>query len=130
MTGLETVELSLLRQEAEGWFTDLVDVFEKGITDDPYSGHSTDAMETRTMEGVPCAIESGAALEQLSVIAGKVQGTQLFTVTLPAGTAVVVGNHLIVTSRNNLHLTVQAVIGPESYEVERRVIATSEGEHN
>ena len=127
MTGLETEELLLLRTEAEGWFPDVLNISRVTTVDDPFSG-SSDDVETLWASGIPCSIESGAALEQTAVIAGKVQGVQIFAVTVPTATDIRVTDKLTITSRNNKELRVQAVMAPESWEIERRVIATELGE--
>jgi len=122
-------ELSLLRDEAEVWYDDVCDIYRITSTDDPYGGEGV-VSETPIATGVGCALESGAAHEQERALIAKIQGVQLFTVALPAETDIEVGDHIIVTSKSNLHLRVQAVLAPESIEIERHVIGSTQGEHN
>jgi len=126
---LTAVELAGLRDTSEKWFTDTCDVYRITKVDDPYGGESEDEEPVSGLSGIRCMLESGAAHEQTRAIMDKITGTQIFTVTLPALTDVQVGDHLIITSQGNMHLRVQAVLNPESYEVERRVIGSEEGEH-
>lgn len=125
---LSTEELSLLRTGVESWFTDTCDVYRITKEDDEYGGEGE--TETRIQIGVPCMLETGAAHEQVRALMGKLQGVELVLVSLPAGTDVNVEDHLVLTSQSNMHLRVQAVMDPESYEVERRVVASTQGEHH
>lgn len=136
-------ELAELRREDEKWFTDFCDIYKVGGasessesdsddayggTDDDYGGID-DRTETLFQSHVSCMIESSTAHEQTRVVMGVLRETQLFTVTLPALTEINVGDHVIVTTQSNLHLRVQAVLNPESWEIERRVIGSEEGQH-
>jgi hypothetical protein len=107
---------------------DTCDIYRTVRTDDAYGGETDDEDVIQT--GVKCALESGAAQEQIMLLSDRIRGTQTFTVFLPAGTDVKPEDHLIIISQSNLHLRVQAVMEPESWEIERRVIASEEGEHS
>lgn len=61
---------------------------------------------------------------------GRFESLQVFIITLPALTDVHVGDHIVLTSSSdhpNMHLEVQAEMAPESFEIERNVIATEIG---
>lgn len=117
-------ELDLLRSDLETWFTDTCDIYRVTSTDDVYGGRTRDHGGTPTHAGVPCTIESGAGQDQERLFLGEIREIQLFTVTLPAGTDVEVGDHLVVHSAQTLHVHVRAVMAPETLDVEMRVIAT------
>lgn len=125
---LPAEELELLREEVQTWYEDLVDIYEYSIVDDAYGGESPTEIIHAT--GIPCLIDSGAAHEQTRAMLGKLVGVQLFTVTLPAGTHTELGWHLTVTTRSNRHLRIQAILYPESLEIERQVIASEEREEH
>lgn len=120
-------ELELLRWEAENWQTELCDIFRVATVDDVYGGSSE--TETVIAFAVSAMIQSGAAQEQLQFLGTRLENLQIFTVFLPAGTDVRVTDHLIVTTKGGIHLVVEAVMAPETDEIERRVIATREGSH-
>lgn len=122
-------ELQSLRSEVEAWFTDTCDIYTVTSAEDEFGGEGV-ATETPKASGVRCMIESGAAHEQTRAMIGKIAGVQLFLVSLPQATDIELDDHLVVTTQNNLHMRVQAVMSPESYEMEKRVIASTLGEHN
>jgi hypothetical protein len=124
---LNDEELGLLRGEIIGWMPDLCDVYRITETDDVYGGVSD--TESLVLSGITCEVQSGVALRQEEIIAEKVQAKQIFTVTLPVGTDVHLEDHLVITSRGDLHLMVQAVFAPESWELETRVVGSVEAEH-
>lgn len=127
---LTPAELESMRDENLSFFTDLCTIYRKpGPTDDAFGGISDD-VEAVFAADVPCMLESGAAQEQTRALIGKIAGVQLFTVTLPALQDVRVHDHIIVTTQADMHLRVQAVMAPESFELERRVIGSELGEHN
>jgi len=117
-------ELAGLRDATESWFTDLCDIYGSGSgSADAYGGWGNNP-ESLRVSGVPCSIESGAEHVQTRALLAKIENTQAFTVTLPADTDVLVGDHLVITTQNSDRLRVEAVMAPESWEIERRVIAT------
>lgn len=118
-------ELADLREATESWFTDRCDIWRPAVSaDDAYGGYGNASADTLVVEDIHCAIESGAEHEQTRALIAKIQSTQVFTVILPAGTDVRLHDHLIITTQGNDRLRVQAVISPESWEIERRVLAT------
>lgn len=122
-------ELADLRGATESWFTDTCDIYGHSAgAPDAYGGYSVDP-EVVKQSGVPCALESGAEHEQTRALLAKIANVQVFAVTLPALTDVEVGDHLIITSQGNMHLRVEGVMAPESWEIERRVIGSQLGEH-
>lgn len=124
---ITTEEMGLLREEANLWMPDWCDIYRVTTGDDDYGGSTEE--ETVLTEMLPCSIESGAAQEQVTLLVGQQVGTQIFTVTLPADTDIRVTDHLVIRSQNDLHLRIQAVMDPESWDVEVRVIGSEEGEH-
>src|SRR5687768_1673052 len=125
---LSAEELTGLRTETKKWYEDTMSIYAATETDDVYGGSGIS--EALLSSEIPCLVESGAAHEQVRVMMAHLQNVQLFMVTCPAETQVSVGNHLVITSRGNLHLRVQAVMAPESLEIERQVVASEEGEHH
>lgn len=121
---LSAEELSDLRGATESWFTDTCDIHgHTAGVQDGYGGYSTDP-ETVKQVGVACTIESGAEHVQTRALLAKIENVQAFAVTFPANTDVAVDDILIITSRANLRLRVEGVMAPESWEIERRVIAS------
>lgn len=130
MSGLTAAEVLSMQEENILFFTDLCDIYTASPAADDAYGGTTVVSEAATQTGVQCMIESGAAQEQTRAMLAKISGVQIFTITLPAGTEIEVGDHIMVTTQSNMHLRVQAVMAPESYELERKVIANVLGEHN
>lgn len=114
-------ELASLQGEAEVWMPDRAIIYRLTNADDEYGGESS--VEAQIKADVPLTIESGAAQEQLAVLGDAVRGVQIYTLTFPAGTDVEVSDHVAILNHGSLDLTVQAVMDPESWEIERRAIA-------
>ena len=124
---LTACELEMLRDTSEAWMPDKLDIYNVTVTDDPYGGSSSTEVIDVVEQDVPCDVQSGVAQEQDRVVAAKITETQLFQVTVPALTTINVGDHItIYTTVPSMHLIVQAVFAPESWEVERRVLASKE----
>ena len=121
-------ELTKLRSEIVGWMPDLADISRITHADDAYGGEVDTEADIAT--GVPCSIKSGAAQEQIMIFADTLRDLQIYTVTFPALTDIRVGDHVEITTQDDLHLRIQAVMDPESWELERRTIGSTEGEHN
>lgn len=118
-------ELADLRLATESWFTDLCDIWRDAApVDDPYGGSGSTSAGTLVLEDIQCSIESGAEHVQTRALLAKIENVQAFTVTFPALTDVRLGDHLVISTQNADRLRVQAVMAPESWEIERRVIAT------
>lgn len=120
-------ELASLRNEVAGWMPELCDIYT--ITEEDDAGGGSIQEEALRESAIMCDISSGAAHEQVELIAGKLLNKQIFTVKFPALTDVRLGDHLIISTQGNMHLLVQAVLSPESYELEVSVIGTREGKH-
>lgn len=114
-------ELADLRDDATVWMPERSIIYRLTRVDDAYGGEAE--TEAEFSSDVPLAIESGAAQEQLEILGDAVIGSQIFTLTFPAGTDVRVTDHVAVLNHGGLDLTVQAVMDPESWEIERRAIA-------
>lgn len=121
---LTTDELALLRLEAQTWMEDTCSIYRETPAEDVYGGVSVS--EALLTSGVPCMVQSGASHEQVTQLVGLVRGTHLFTITLPAETDVRVGDNLVLTSQSNLKLRVQALLRPETREIMRQVIASTQ----
>lgn len=119
-------ELADLRSATESWFTDILDIYRGAVSSDPYGGEGEGA-EGLVAQAVPCAIESSAEHVQERALLAIIGDVQAFTVTVPAETDIQVDDRVVLTSRGNDSLRVQAVMAPESWEIERRVIATELG---
>lgn len=126
--GLAPGEAEILGSDLEEWFEDTCDILRITTSEDDFGGWGES--ETPLASGVRCFLEPGAAHSQVQVLMGKLEGVQIFLVSLPRLTDVQVRDHLVVTSQGDMHLRVQAVLAPESLEFERQVIASTEGEHN
>lgn len=118
-------EMADLREATESWFMDTCDIYRGAVPQpDAYGGYGSTDPEAVVAAGVKCTVESGAEHVQERALLAKIENVQAFTVTLPANTDVRVDDHLVLTSRNNDRLRVEAVMAPESWEIERRTIAT------
>ena len=122
-------ELELLQQEAEVWQSDFCDIYRMTFTDDEFGG-SGETAETVIAQGVTCMVDPGSAHVQTITMIGFQRPDTLFIVYLPAEQDIVVSDHIVVTTMEDLHLRVQAVMAPETDEIERMVIANNLAEHN
>ena len=120
-----STELMALRDEVAGWMPDRCNILRVTQAEDSAGG--VEDTETQVASAVLCEVQSGVAQEQVHLVGGRLENVQLFTITFPALTDVRVSDHLLITTQANRHLIVQAVVAPESWEIERRVIATTEG---
>lgn len=125
---LTTEELFLLQKEAVVWQPEVCDVYRITFTDDDFGG--SEETETVIATNIPCSVETGAAHDQTIQMLGLERPSTAFIVYLPAGTDVKVDDHLIVTTKGNVHMRITAVMAPETHEVERMVIADSLGVHS
>jgi hypothetical protein len=121
---LTTDELDLLRQETTSWMTDVCDLYRETTITDAYGGQSTS--EALVTESIPCSLQSGVAHEQTVPEITALRNVHVFTVFLPAETDVRVQDNLVLTTQADLKLRVQAVLRPETNELLRPVIATSQ----
>jgi hypothetical protein len=125
VTGLESEELDLLRQETVGWFPDRCDTFGVVVTDDPYGGQGS--VKVPKLTDVPCMIDPSPVHSEERALIGVVAGVQIYSVTVPAETDVANNDRLTITTQNNLALRVQAVLAPESWDIETRLLCSEEG---
>lgn len=121
-------ELDLLREEVQRWYSDTCDIYRPVLVDDAYGG-TGETSESAIRTGVECFLESTPGREQIIPLLASLRGEHIYIVYLPATEDVRVGDHLMVTSRGNLHLRVQAVMNPESLDIEYIVAASTLGEH-
>lgn len=121
-------ELDQVRDDLHGFYDFHCRIERVTGTDDPYGGH-TEARAT-IQDQIHCYVEGGVAHEQDRVVAEGLQREhELFTISMPAFTDVRVGDWVVVYAHHAdvsepgiLEVRVSAVIGPESHEIERRVI--------
>jgi hypothetical protein len=121
---LTTDEVTLLRQEVDSWLTDVCDLYRETLTDDAFGGQGT--VEALVTSGLACKLQSGVVHEQTVPEIAALRNVHVFTVSLPAETDVRLQDNLVITSKDNLKLRVQAVLSPETNELSRPVIATTE----
>lgn len=125
---LTTPELAQLREDTNSWYDATCDIFRSTGSEDVYGGRGRAHSGTALYSAVPCTVESGAGQEQERLTLGGLTEMQMFTVSLPALQSVLVGDHLkVYKGTETLHLHVRAVMGPESYELERKVVCTEIG---
>lgn len=126
-TAIEDWELGDLRRELEHFYTHHCRIESTSTADDEYGG--TGETRTVTEDMVHCYVEGGVAHEQDRVLVGGVGAErEFFTISVPAFTPVKVGDWVVVypnpgTGDGNLEVIVTAVVGPESHELERRILA-------
>lgn len=126
--GLTEHEINGLRGAMESWSDATCDIFRVTDTEDVYGGSTRAHSDIPLYSGLPCTVDSGAGQNQEILTLANITEVQVFTVGLPALTDVLIGDHLKVHKGDeDLHLHVRAVMGPESYELERKVIATEVG---
>lgn len=121
-------ELDLVRESLTGFYTHHCRVARVTNVDDVYGGSSE--TQTTIANDIPCYVEGGVAHEQdRAVVAGLQREAEFFTISMPAYTDVRVGDVVVVypdeadtSEPGNMEVEVTAVIGPESHEIERRVL--------
>lgn len=121
---LTTDEIALLRQEVDSWLVDTCDLYRETHVEDPYGGHTD--VEALVVSGLACKVQSGIVHEQTVPELAALRNVHVFTVTFSAEMDVRLQDNLVVTSMDNLKLRVQAILAPETNELSRDVIATTE----
>lgn len=126
---LTSDELLSLRNSLSSWYPDSATIYRKSAeSQDDYGGYGTTAPRVLLSQNIPCEIDSSPKNDQERILAGSlVSDTQMYFVTIPANREVIVDDQIILTSRNGLALRVLAVLAPESWELERRLITTKSG---
>lgn len=125
---LTAVELADLRQAVTDWNPDRVTISRKGSdSTDDYGGYGNTGGYSTVASNVAVTLESSPKNDQERTIYSLIGDTHAFFVTFPALQDVQIDDKIVVTSQSNLTLRVTAVISPESYELERRVLATTLG---
>lgn len=131
-----SLELQHLREEVQTWYTEACDILSVTRSEDDYGGE--DFTETTVASAVPCFLETTPGREQIIPYVATLTAEHIFVVYLPpeiedtGGNILTleVGMHLIITTRDNLHLRIQAVLAPETLDIEQVVAANILGEHN
>jgi hypothetical protein len=120
-------ELDSVRDALVDFYTHHCRVEGTAETDDEYGG--TTQGRTVRADNVPCFVEGGVAHQQDAILLGGVEReSELFTISMPAYTEVYNGDVIVVYADEHdpgggsFEVVVTAVIGPESYELERRAI--------
>lgn len=125
---LTSVELADLRQAITDWNPDRVTISRKGSdSSDDYGGYGNTGSYSTVASNVPVTLESSPKNDQERTIYSLIGDTHAYFVTFPALQDVQIDDKLVVTTQNNLTLRVTAAISPESYELERRILATTLG---
>lgn len=126
---LTSDELASLRSSLVSWYPDVATIYRKALeSQDDYGGYGTTSPRVLLAQGVPCDIDSSPKNDQERILAGTLVGdTQIYFVTIPANRDIAIDDKIILTSRNGLSLRVLAVLAPESWELERRLITTKSG---
>jgi hypothetical protein len=130
---LTSEELTLLREESQVWYPDLCNLYRGTPTTggDDYGGYDPSPSEPGDLvqADIPCMVESGASHEQILILAGEARNFQIFRVHMSPTIDPHVDDHLIITTMGDQHLRVQAVLAPESYEIDRIVIGNELATH-
>ena len=125
---LTATELSDLRQAMTDWNPDRVTVSRKGAdSSDDYGGYGNTGAYSTVASNVAVTLESSPKNDQERTIYSLVGDTHAYFVTFPALQDIRIDDKLVVTTQSNLTLRVTAAISPESYELERKVLATMLG---
>jgi hypothetical protein len=123
---LTQVELADLRGAIDSWNPDLATISRKGASaGDDYGGYGNTGAYATIQSNVPITLESSPKNDQERTIYSLIGDTHAYFITFPALTDVRIDDKVVVTSQANLTLRVVSVIAPESWELERRVLATS-----
>ncbi len=120
-------EMLSLRTEVQTWYEDSVTIIRRTIAEDAFGGEDETA-ETMIATGVKCFVESSPGREQLTPFLANLAEEHLFIIYLPAEQDVKLGDFLVLTSQGSIELRVQAVLAPESLDIELMVAASTLGE--
>lgn len=121
-------ELNDLRTALASWRPDTADIYRKPASSaDAYGGYGNTSAYALLSSGNAVNVDSSPANEQERALEGILGDVHTFYITFANGTDIAVDDKIILTSMNNLELRIRAVIGAESWELERRVAATKLG---
>ena len=121
-------ELNDLRGALTSWRPDTASVYRKPSgSADAYGGYGTTSAYSLVSSGNEVSVESSPSNEQERALEGILGEVQVFYVTFANGADVEVDDKITITSMSSLELRVRAVVGPDSWELERRVAATRLG---
>lgn len=121
-------ELNDLRGALTSWRPDTASVYRKPSgSADAYGGYGTTSAYSLVSSGNQVSVESSPSNEQERALEGILGEVQVFYVTFANGADVEVDDKITLTSMGNLELRVRAVVGPDSWELERRIAATRLG---
>lgn len=121
-------ELTDLRTALNDWGPERVTISRKGSDSaDDYGGYGNTGAYSTVASNVPATLESSPKNDQERTLYSLVGDTHAYFVALPALQDVQIDDKLVLTTQSNLTLRVTAVIAPESWELERRVLATTSG---
>lgn len=125
---ISSAEEASLRSEVQKWYNDLCSITRETRGVDVYGGETETAGVIAT--DVPCDVAAGVnTARPTEVIGGQIEFRQTYTVSLPPGTDIRVHDRIIITSRTpNREMVVQAVMTPESWDIELNVVTSLEGE--
>ena len=120
---IEQWEVEEMSASAQEFYPDHLEIRRAGGTADDEWGGRTPGTPTVIATDVPCYLNPGARQEHEQIVMAKIDAYEMFVVEMPPYTDVKVDDVLVILSQGGKQLTVRAVFSPESYEVERRVIA-------
>lgn len=125
---INPTEEAKLRSEVQKWYNDLCSITRETRGADAYGGETEAPAVIAT--NVPCDVAAGTnTARPTEVIGGQIEFRQTYTVSLPPGTDVKVHDRITITSRvPNREMIVQAVMTPESWDIELNVVTSLEGE--
>ncbi len=125
---LTAVELADLRGAINSWNPDRATISRKGAdTNDDYGGYGNTGAYSTVASNIAVTLDSSPKNDQERTIYSLVGDTHAYFIMFPALTDVRIDDKVVITTQSNLTLRVTAVIAPESYELERRVLATTLG---
>jgi hypothetical protein len=102
---------------------ELATVTRPTLTDDAFGGQSE--ADTVINTNVPCNIYPAGEGDLEQLVAQKISATGVWTICFLAGQDVKIGDLVTITSKGSFKLRVEAVLSPETYEVERRVLGSA-----
>lgn len=125
---LTPAEAASIEADVQAWYDQVCSITRITKTKDVMGGQSQVPAVIAT--GIKCDVQPGVqTLRTTEVIGEQIESRLTYTVSLPPGTDVKIHDHITITSVTpNRDLVVAAVLVPESWDFEQRVIATMEGE--
>ena len=119
-------ELEAIRTAISGGYDQTLDIYRRSAeVADNYGGYEGGDFAL-LHSGIPCEIYPGIAHVVDMLDQGQLVDTQLYTISVSPGTDVLKGDQVVITSWNDLKLSVNVVFQPESNQLELRFVADEE----